>query len=64
MEWVKWGEYGKVSLYIDDFIDLFINVENDSIMWMSYGDFCVDLLMGFEIFVYMDNIFCVAIVDY
>lgn len=31
---------------------------------MSYGDFVIKMFFGFEVLVYIDNIFCGVIVDY
>lgn len=64
VERAKRGEYGKASLHIDDPTDLLTNVENDSTMWMSHGDSCVDLPTGFEILAHTDNTPCAAIADH
>ncbi|MBD2653756.1 glutamine-hydrolyzing GMP synthase [Synechocystis sp. FACHB-383] len=64
VERAKRGEYGKASLHIDDPTDLLTNVENGSTMWMSHGDSCVDLPLGFEVLAHTDNTPCAAIADH
>ena len=58
------GEYGKASLKIDDPTDLLTNVENDSTMWMSHGDSCVELPDGFSILAHTDNTRCAAVAEH
>jgi GMP synthase (glutamine-hydrolysing) len=58
------GEYGKASLKITDPTDLLTNVENNSTMWMSHGDSCVELPTGFTILAHTDNTHCAAIADH
>ncbi|MBE9176447.1 glutamine-hydrolyzing GMP synthase [Synechocystis salina LEGE 06155] len=64
VERAKRGEYGKASLHIDDPTDLLTNVENGSTMWMSHGDSCVDLPLGFEVLAHTENTPCAAIADH
>lgn len=49
------AEYGKASLSIDDPTDLLTNVEEGSTMWMSHGDSCTQLPLGFEILAHTEN---------
>ncbi|NJO43920.1 MAG: glutamine-hydrolyzing GMP synthase [Cyanobacteria bacterium CRU_2_1] len=55
------GEYGKASLYIDDPTDLFTNVDNGTVMWMSHGDSVTSLPDGFELLAHTENTPCAAI---
>lgn len=55
-------EYGKVFLEVDDFMDLFINVDNGLMMWMSYGDLVKVLFDGFVCLVYIVNMLEVVVV--
>lgn len=55
------GEYGKASLLIDDPTDLLTNVENGTTMWMSHGDSCTQLPIGFEVLAHTENTSCAAI---
>ena len=57
----KRAEYGKASLAIDDPTDLLTNVEDGSTMWMSHGDSCEALPVGFEILAHTENTPCAAI---
>lgn len=61
VERAKQAEYGKASLTIDDPIDLLTNVEDHSTMWMSHGDSCTELPVGFEILAHTENTRCAAI---
>jgi GMP synthase (glutamine-hydrolysing) len=49
VESAKDREYGKAELVIEGDSPLFWNVENDSTVWMSHGDYLTDLPQGFEI---------------
>jgi GMP synthase (glutamine-hydrolysing) len=55
------GEYGKASLSIDDPTDLLTNVEDNSTMWMSHSDSCINLPPGFSVLAHTDNTPCAAI---
>ncbi len=57
------GEYGKASLFIDDPTDLLTNVEDGSTMWMSHGDSCTQLPVGFEALAHTHNTTCAAIAN-
>jgi GMP synthase (glutamine-hydrolysing) len=57
------GEYGKASLLIDDPTDLFTNVEDGTIMWMSHGDSVTVLPTGFERLAHTENTPCAAIAN-
>lgn len=61
VERAKNAEYGKASLCIDDPTDLLTNVEDNSTMWMSHGDSCTKLPVGFSILAHTDNTHCAAI---
>ena len=58
------GEYGKASLLIDDPTDLLTNVEDGTTMWMSHGDSCTLLPVGFEVLAHTDNTACAAIANH
>ncbi len=58
------GEYGKASLLIDDPTDLLTNVEDGTTMWMSHGDSCTTLPLGFEALAHTENTLCAAIANY
>ncbi len=60
----KRAEYGKASLLIDDPTDLLTNVEDGSTMWMSHGDSCQALPVGFETLAHTENTPCAAIADH
>ncbi len=57
-------EYGKASLLIDDPTDLLTNVEEGTTMWMSHGDSCAQLPVGFEVLAHTENTPCAAIANY
>lgn len=57
-------EYGKASLLIDDPTDLLTNVEDGTTMWMSHGDSCAELPVGFEVLAHTENTPCAAIANY
>ena len=57
----KRAEYGKASLVIDDPTDLLTNVEDGTTMWMSHGDSCTVLPVGFEVLAHTDNTTCAAV---
>jgi GMP synthase (glutamine-hydrolysing) len=61
VERAKLAEYGKAALSIDDPTDLLTNVEEGSTMWMSHGDSCSQLPLGFEILGHTENTPCAAI---
>jgi GMP synthase (glutamine-hydrolysing) len=61
VERAKLAEYGKAALSIDDPTDLLTNVEEGSTMWMSHGDSCTQLPLGFEILGHTENTPCAAI---
>ncbi|MGK7896058.1 MAG: glutamine-hydrolyzing GMP synthase [Xenococcus sp. (in: cyanobacteria)] len=63
VERAKKAEYGKASLFIDDPTDLLTNVDNGSTMWMSHGDSCTQLPVGFEALAHTDNTACAAIAN-
>ncbi len=63
VERAKKAEYGKASLFIDDPTDLLTNVEEGSTMWMSHGDSCTQLPVGFETLAHTDNTPCAAIAN-
>ena len=58
------AEYGKASLFIDDPTDLLTNVEEGSTMWMSHGDSCTQLPVGFETLAHTHNTPCAAIANH
>jgi GMP synthase (glutamine-hydrolysing) len=49
VESAKDREYGKAELVIEGDSPLFLDVENDSTVWMSHGDYLTDLPQGFVI---------------
>ncbi|NWF88977.1 MAG: glutamine-hydrolyzing GMP synthase [Ignavibacteriaceae bacterium] len=49
VESAKDREYGKAELSIEGNSLLFDEVRNDSIVWMSHGDYLTDLPKGFEV---------------
>lgn len=57
----KRAEYGKASISIDDPTDLLTNVEDGSTMWMSHGDSCESLPIGFETLAHTENTPCAAV---
>ncbi|MEM9273377.1 MAG: glutamine-hydrolyzing GMP synthase [Cyanobacteria bacterium P01_F01_bin.143] len=57
------AEYGKASLFIDDPTDLLTNVEEGSTMWMSHGDSCTKLPVGFDALAHTNNTSCAAIAN-
>ncbi len=57
----KRAEYGKASILIDDPTDLLTNVEDGSTMWMSHGDSCESLPIGFETLAHTENTPCAAV---
>lgn len=63
VERAKRGEYGKAALFIDDPTDLLTNVENGSTMWMSHGDSCTQLPLGFSVLAHTNNTPCAAIAN-
>ena len=63
VERAKKAEYGKASLFIDDPTDLLTNVEEGSTMWMSHGDSCTQLPVGFDALAHTDNTPCAAIAN-
>lgn len=58
------GEYGKVSLHIDNPINLLTNVENGTTMWMSHGDSVIQVPSGFELLAHTENAPCAAIANH
>ncbi len=64
VERAKKAEYGKASLFIDDPTDLLTNVEEGSTMWMSHGDSCTQLPVGFETLAHTHNTPCAAIANH
>ena len=64
VERAKKGEYGKASLFIDDPTDLLTNVEDGSTMWMSHGDSCTQLPVGFAPLAHTSNTTCAAIANH
>jgi GMP synthase (glutamine-hydrolysing) len=60
----KKAEYGKSEIVIDDPTDLLTNVEDRSIMWMSHGDSCESLPVGFELLAHTENTPCAAIAEH
>ncbi len=56
-------EYGRVELFIDDNNDLFRNINNNTICWMSHGDAAEILPNNFEIIAHTENSFAAAIRD-
>ena len=64
VEKAKYGEYGKALLRIDDPTDLFTNLEDGSIMWMSHGDSSTKLPEGFSILAHTENTPCAAIANH
>jgi GMP synthase (glutamine-hydrolysing) len=58
------AEYGKAAIHIDDPTDLLTNVNEGSTMWMSHGDSCHKLPVGFELLAHTDNTPCAAIADH
>ncbi len=63
VERAKKAEYGKASLFIDDPTDLLTNVEDGSTMWMSHGDSCTQLPVGFDALAHTNNTTCAAIAN-
>jgi GMP synthase (glutamine-hydrolysing) len=59
----KKAEYGKAELQIDDPTDLLTNVDDGATMWMSHGDSCEKLPVGFELLAHTENTPCAAIAD-
>ncbi len=57
------AEYGRAALRILDPTDLFTNVEDGSIMWMSHADSVTSLPPGFEVLAKTENTPCAAIAD-
>lgn len=51
----KEREYGKAELHVDDDRDLFKNVPQKSIAWMSHGDKIKTIPSGFKILAHTDN---------
>jgi len=56
-------EYGRSELSIDDNTDLFKDIDNKTICWMSHGDAAEILPNNFEIIAHTDNSFAAAIRD-
>ncbi len=48
-------EYGRAKLHINNFDDIFYNVENNSTVWMSHGDALISAPIGFEVIASSDN---------
>ena len=49
VESAKDREYGKAELSIEGNSSLFIDVKNDSTVWMSHGDYLTNLPQGFDV---------------
>lgn len=56
-------EYGKAVLHIDDFSDLFSDVSNETIVWMSHGDKITEMPQGFVRLAHTENSPYAAIAD-
>lgn len=42
-------EYGKAELVVEEESDLFNDVQSESVVWMSHGDYLTDLPSGFKV---------------
>lgn len=49
VESAKDREYGKAELNIEGNSELFLDVQNESVVWMSHGDYLTDLPAGFKV---------------
>ncbi len=49
VEFAKNREYGKTELSIEGNSELFLDVKNDSTIWMSHGDYITNLPSGFNV---------------
>src|SRR5919198_1472583 len=54
-------EYGHADLIIDDNYDLFYNINDKIMCWMSHGDAAEEIPDGFEILAHTENSFSAAI---
>ena len=48
-------EYGKAVLYIDDFSDLFYEIQNETVVWMSHADKISQMPEGFLRLAHTEN---------
>lgn len=48
-------EYGKAILYIDDFSDLFSDIQNETVVWMSHADKISQMPEGFTRLAHTEN---------
>lgn len=56
-------EYGKAILNIDDFSDLFAQISNETIVWMSHGDRITEMPEGFIRLAHTENAPYAAMAD-
>jgi GMP synthase (glutamine-hydrolysing) len=52
----KKREYGKATIKIDNYEDLFSEVKDETCVWMSHGDHLSRLPKGFEVLAHTENI--------